>query len=669
MGKTEKRLQKGMRILGIGLTGAIISMALSAMLITGSFSPEAFYDAGYVREDRYVSTVGCIYDYMEGKIDATEAGAYQVWSFPNTLKKYHYFIIKISGIGPEGMQVSFQFYANGVLADTQNVNLKNGENIIEIRQNGANALYMLLPQGVSYENPGIECRERLSVWDAKKFAVFSLLAGLAYLVIISIVWRLLKKRKKGNISFCRTLEKFQMVYSRIVQQHIQMFPPFGKPKARALRRILFFLLIVMMNQVEKRGIAVEADIWCRDVWVYCVILITIAFLSVEKAYRKLHWDSPLVSAWFLFALCMIISDFAVAKRFRHMGIIFLLVFGFLYYVWGNMEDKAELVQDFCGAVKLEFWLDIVYCFFFCPEIPGLRYTGSYLNSNVYAIYIIVPWTVFFTEMLENAHVGRRIAGRASAALGFGIATCMIWKTESRTYLLGSIFVIITAILFWKREKMLRGNKEKGILLCLLAIALIGGAVGQVGITALPKFPKQEQEEITAAYGAGQEIGLSMPEKKRNGFVVKAEAPMSHLVEKFFYSKTLNDFTSGRITFWKAYIRQMNLWGHSYRADVNDRRLAAHNAFLSIAYEYGVLSALVYLFWVIYYIWFSFKYLKREAKRSQYAALPLFLVINMLPVMLFENLEQPFRWEVWIFMYFLAGLLFPKKAGAELGVSR
>ncbi len=666
MGKTEKRLQKGMGILGIVLAGAIISMALSAMLTTGSFSPEAFYDAGYVREERYVSTVGCIYDYMEGNIEATEAGAYQVWSFPNTLKKYHYVIVKIEGLGSDGMEVAFQFYVNGVLADTQNVNMKNGENIIEVKQNEANALYMLLPQGISYENPGIECRERLSVWDTRKFIVFTLLIGLAYLAVIPIVWKQLKRRGKANLLFNRMLDKFQMVYSRIVQQHIEIFPVLGKTKVRILRRLLFFSCIVLINYVEKKGIAVEADIWSRDVWIYCVILILIAFLSIEKTYKKLHWGGSLVSVWFLFSICMIISDFIVAKRFRHVGIIFLVVFGFLYYVWGNMADKAELVQDFCGAVKLEFWLDIGYCFLFCPEIPGIRYTGSYLNSNVYAIYMVVPWTVFFTEMLETARVGRKFAGRVFSALGVGIATCMIWNTESRTYLLGIVFVVLAAILSCKRERVFQGKKEKGILLCLLAAAFLGGAVGQAGITALPKFPREEQA-APVAYGSENETSLLRAGQKGNGAVVKAEAPRNHLIEKFFYSRTLNDFTSGRITFWKAYLRQMNFWGHTYRADVNGRKLAAHNVFLSIAYEYGVLAGLVYLFWVVYYIWSSYKYMKRETKKSQYAALPCFLILNILPVMLFENLEQPFRWEAWAAMYLLAGLLFGGKAKARLMV--
>lgn len=110
---------------------------------------------------------------------------------------------------------------------------------------------------------------------------------------------------------------------------------------------------------------------------------------------------------------------------------------------------------------------------------------------------------------------------------------------------------------------------------------------------------------------------------------------------------------------------MNFWGHHYRAYVNDRKLAAHNVFLSIAYEYGALSALAYLFWIIYYIWFSLKYRKRETGKSQYAALPLFLIINMLPSMLFENLEQPFRWEAWLVMYLLAGLLFGRRAEGKL----
>lgn len=665
MGKTEKRLQKGMGILGIGLAGAIISMALSAMLITGSFSPEAFYDAGFVREERYVSTVGCIYDYMEGNIDATEAGAYQVWNFPDTLKKYNYFIIKIEGLGPDGMQVDFQFYTNGVLADTQNVNLKNGENVIEVRQNEANALYMLLPQGVSYENPGIECREKLSAWDTNKFIIYSLLAGIVYFVIFFTIQKLLKNRKRCKFTLCGILGKFQKVYRKIVQQHIQVFPLIGKTKVRLSRRLLFFFMISVANSTEKKGLSVEPEIWNRNVWIYCVILIVIAFLSIEKAYRKLNWNHPLASVWFLFSLCMIISDFIVAKRFRHIGIIFLTIFGFFYYVWGNMEDKTELTQDICAAVKLEFWLDIGYCFLFCPEIPGIRYTGSYLNSNVYAIYMVVPWTVFFTEMLENAHVGRKFTGRLSAALGVGIATCMIWKTESRTYILGTLFAITAAILFCKREKVFQGKKEKGILLCLLAAALLGGAVGQAGVTVLPKLPRGEGQEVPVAYGLENETSLFRTEQKGNGSIVKEASPMNHLVEKFFYSKTLNDFTSGRITFWKAYVRQMNFWGHHYRAYVNDRKLAAHNVFLSIAYEYGALSALAYLFWIIYYIWFSLKYRKRETGKSQYAALPLFLIINMLPSMLFENLEQPFRWEAWLVMYLLAGLLFGRRAEGKL----
>lgn len=655
MNVTTKNVQKN---IGIILLGVIISMALSAMLLSGSKSLDVFYDAGAVYEESsYNYLVGIEYDNTDRKLKVTEEKGFQGWIFLNNLQKYNYFIIETTGLETDGAPAVFRFYKGDQNVQVMVTRLENGENIIPIYRKDANSVYMELEQGTEYEYNKIQCRENLSVWDATKFLSYSILFFLAYIIIVIIVKKLLEKRKI-HIPLYSVLEKLEKIYEKAAESTRMCFLFSKKKSIRILRRVLFFLLFFIINFEEKFELSsVETSIWRRNVLLYSVLILVITFLSVEKGKKVLRWDNSLVYSWFFFSVCMIMSNFIVRKHFESIGILFISLFGFFYYIWGNMENRVEMMQDLCQAIKWEFWLDIGVCFCFFPAV-GSRYCGSYSNPNVYAINLLVPLTVFFAELAEKENSEKTLLKKMLPSVGIGIITYMLWKTQCRTAFLGLVLMIGVMLLICKREKVLCEKRGRKKFLCVILLFILGGCAGHVGVTALPKVQKVNQAEEVVEYEGSEDVFINA------GIVMKVEAAEpegNRIVDKFLSSRSFDEFTSGRTAFWKAYLRQMNLWGHRFRAQVNGNNWQAHNVFLSIAYEYGILSVVAYLYWVVCYAWYALAYFVKNGKQKIYAAFPLFLIIGIFPVFFFENLEQPFRWEIWIVMYLVVGVLFSKES--------
>ncbi|MCI8483827.1 MAG: O-antigen ligase family protein [Lachnospiraceae bacterium] len=655
MNVTTKNIQKNV---GIILVGVIISMALSAMLLSGSKSFDVFYDGGAVYDEpkgvnNYLA--GIVYDSADGKLKVINEMGYQGWNFPKGLQKYNYFIVKVNKLEKTGIPVVIRFYKNGYEVQTSVTNLKSGENVIQIYRKDANSIYMEVKQGAVYEFCGIQCREKLSLWDTEKFLAYGILFFLIYLMIVVIVQKVLKKNKI-HISIYRMIEKLGKIYEKAAENMRICRLSVNKKTICILRRILFFCLFFLLNFEEKNRLFQPN--WSRNVLIYSGILLVISFLSVEekKEKRKLKWNTSLISAYFLLTVCMILSNFIIEKKFQNLGLILLLIFGFFYYVWSNMEDKTELIQDICVAIKWEFWLDIGRCFLFFPVLSS-RYSGSFYNPNAYAINLMVPLAVFFSEIVESKEIGRKLSFKISSAFGVGMTIYMVWRTQCRTGLLGIILVFGFVIALCRKDKILRKKQERRVMLCLIFFSVLGIGVGQVGLIAFPKIVNEPQQaELVRKYEGNLE-------KESNIFVMEAQAAeieKNRMLEKIYQARTLNDFSSGRIAIWKDYIRQMNLWGHAFRVESGGEFYAAHNGFLEIAYQYGVLSAVVYLYYIAYYIWYAFTYLREKRKKSQYAVFPFFLLVSAIPVLLIENLEEPFRFETWIVMYLVVGILFSKE---------
>ena len=637
-------------IIAILLASIIMGMAFSGMYLSKSCSFEAFYDVGNVYEEfTYALSqgIGIVYNNESGKLEIQEAEACQYWTLPQKLEGYNYVIINLAGLSQEYLDVLFQFYSGENLVDEIPVQLQEGENILEITDKTATILYMRMyqKQGLAYKVKAVEYRESLPVWNGRVFTFASLLFSFCCASILFLCRWVMRKRGI-KLSAAMIQEPLQKIFLKITDKI--NWKPLTPKMAHFWRRVLFFFVIVIISYGERANIS--QAIFSRNVKICCITLLAIALISLERQRKMRNWSHPLASSWFWLVGCMAVSFFIVPKSVN-FGMIYLIVFGFFFFVWGNMERPEEMVHDLCFAIKGEFWLSMVYFCFFFPEQAGYAYQGDFLNPNPLALYLSVSSCVFLTELLDETK--RTFFFFFFSAVGFGFSACMIWKTQCRSVASGLLLAILVAgyILLRSKDSEKKGRR----VLCrfaLMAFIIAGMFLGHTGINTF--HVRENQENV---------LGNGRLSRQKDNFTLQVEAADLHnnkFLKKIFESRSLNEFTSQRIIYWKGYLRQVNFWGHKPKAVINERRRSPHNDFLNIAYRYGVLSVIPYLFYLFYYVFYGYRYFRYYRGQRRYAVFPMMLILVVFPFLLLDILELPFRHVAWFILYLTTGILFEGK---------
>lgn len=647
MGSTAKRRQSTIVIL---LAGLILGMAFSGRYMSKSWSVDAFYDVGNVYEEFtfwFYQGTGIVYNNETKKVEVQQEEANQYWILPLNLKDYNYFIFEIENISTPDADVLFQFYLGETLVKEVPLKLNDGKNILDLTDITANTMYMKMfqEQGLSYGVKSVQYRENITEWNSRTFWAVSLLGFLLCITTLFLA-RWILRRKNISLSITGFIDNLQKVFLKVSEKIGGGILP--QKTVSICRKSIFFFLISFMNYGERFGVSWQE--LSRNIKVYSAALLIVAFISLEKKTKLRNWHHPFALSWFWMIACMVISFLLIPKR-ADMGMIYLLIFGFLFFAWGNMEKPQEMINDLCSAIKWEFWLNMAYSCLFFPEQAGYVYQGIYRNPNIFAIYILVACSVFLTEMVDGKE--EKLLKKGISALGLGISFCMIWKSQCRSVMSGAGLAVIISVYTLLRRKSLR---KKSICLLrgmvLMVIITAGLFLGHAGINAFP----QQQDSMNV---------LDNSSRKKDGDILTlyaeaAQLPNNKLIQKIFTSRSLDDFTSGRIGFWKAYLRQMNLIGHEFRAVINGKRYLPHNGFLFIAYQYGVLSAIPYLLYLFYYMLYGYRYFMSNREKEKYAGFPFLLIVSVFPFLLLDNLESPFQYEAWFVMYFTTGLLLEKR---------
>lgn len=92
---------------------------------------------------------------------------------------------------------------------------------------------------------------------------------------------------------------------------------------------------------------------------------------------------------------------------------------------------------------------------------------------------------------------------------------------------------------------------------------------------------------------------------------------------------LDQYTNGRLSIYKTYLTHLNWKGHDRmgaEAPNGEILVHAHNTYLQVAYDHGILTGGVFLLWVIFGIVSSALYEKRFQEKMRVAGLPLALFL-------------------------------------------
>ncbi len=623
--------------------GLIISFVLCSILMSGNSSIYLFYNVGDVYE-----ISNNIYDMPN-----------QPYGYGITIKdnknQWNYFCVDIKNKDIVNWNIAYEKRENEEVIKSRDydVKLHSGMNLLDVPQNSFNMIKITIADEnkPAYTIKNMQLRENKPTWNFLKAAMIFCMSFIIYTFgsgIILLFWR------RIGITFdlytwVEMLQDIYIVFGRQLSRIIRRFPMMTN--YRNVIRIVSFLMIFLYSfWVEASNLYFPR--FKYHVIIYSFLILIIALASIESDMKRKKWNKILSGSWLILWGMACVSDFLIPKEFRFVGYAMILVIGFYIFVWNNMKNASELLKDFSCAVHIFFVLMTIFCLLFRPETMGIRYTGFSKNPSVFALHLGTFWAVTVSELefrIRRKHNFTKI-------LPFILEACVIivfiWKAQSACPLLcmlGIAFIwFIKTFYFARKEDIYKNFRVVMISFMILLIPVYMGI--DWGINNIPhKLGRTitfEGEESSARIEYGMVVHASD---------LKEKFERNRLVQKFSRNN-LSGMLSGRDYYYRAFLRDMNLFGHKKRVRVWGYERLPHNAIIAIAHRYGVFASIPYIVMLITVISRTFKYSKRK---SEYAAMPFYVCLSTIVMSMVDNVELPFIWLPWFGLYLMMGVVFVK----------
>lgn len=641
------------------ITGILFAFAGACMVTSGSRSMEKFYNAGEVYDmprsnlkqnwntDLRYDTEQLVWEVQKDAVIKNIVISEGNWEY------VYMYLSRLNRESFDATIICYDIYNNSVYSEE--VNLWEGHNVLKIPNVKYTRMDIFIANqaGLTFDIEKMQFRETAPIFSTHNFTkvFFPLLAGFLLLTGgIGAVW----KRKGKHIAGFAGLYGLQEVFMYVGSAGERLSQRYSEQIRSRIRTFLFAVLILgtQVAYVLRLHRTAFRYVELAAIGILCLI----AFLCWEKPLKRLNWKNGLVASWTAVWTLSIISDFFVQKVYAYEGICMLFGMGFVFFMWGNMEHRERLLCEFLRGVTGSFWMIAAYCFLFRPYLPGYRYSGHNLGPNGFAMYVLFVFMAVLAQMhfdLQNKKVRRR---ELLYGIMLGICGCFLWKTQSVISLMLAVFVMLLFSL-----KVWMNKRKLGILGLVVYLCLVG--IGYVGCDfCVYNVPRMLNLEIK------YENDFYMDTVVEHPFLLDVGAAEpgndNRLLYKLKTSTSLDELTTGRSKFWKAYLREMNLWGHRNKARFYGKTQDAHNGVLEFMYRYGIFAAVPYILMVLYSLAYAVQYFGRHWRADKYAFFVLLSALTCFGMLMLENIEIPFVRLNWYGLYFVLGVYFDNEKTME-----
>lgn len=635
-----------LRITIIIMCGVIASLSCAAMWVSGSFNLNRFcnieaYDVTKAERE----ALGVALQYVEqkaGVINVTETEAVKRIDIKGAMVPWQTLVLDLDEMNREHMVWEINFLdKQGNQVYTQEVQLTEGENVVELPKEKFAAMEIRI-----YEQTGSEFLIRkMQLLKGDKIVKTSQYLGttviffIIYLLVVYVCSKVWKKRKGHGKASKNLIYVFNSKLQDIYLKAGSMLPNWGEKYSQKsismARRILLLGMLYYMLVINNRDTYFNPQYFLRHVVIWAIFLITTGALCKEGNLRKLRWNVPFAGVWTVFFIWVCISEFLVKKRLCGWGYLMLFAAGFLFFMWGNMKKPEQFQRDIVKAIEWFSVINLVFCLISRPRIEGLSYQGIAWNPNIYAQYLMPMAVVFFAE--ADAWILKRQKGKICFyAAMTGCCYYLGWISQSRTVLLSLAAVLIVFIIKQMRNVAMLQAKKR-VLIFMTAVCVIGVPAAAFSNWCINNIAEKLETQIVFPRD-DYKIEVKVPSLKLEVQAMETGIRESRVVRKLVESNDMESITSGRNLYWKAYLRDMNLWGHEYQLEIWGAKRGEHSGFITIAYRYGVFAIIPYLLIIGYLVRYSWHYMK---KQKHYAFYPIGITMGMICILLVENVERPF----------------------------
>lgn len=421
----------------------------------------------------------------------------------------------------------------------------------------------------------------------------------------------------------------------------------------------------------------------------CVFMGLMLLGSLSGTIHPVKFHKPMAFCWFGAAALTTLSGLTQSSSYLPDGVLMLVILPVLYICWCN-QDRQHILGLLLKICRISLMIFLVVSFLLA-EITQKKYSGLFSNPNNASYYLAVVSVALIVEVLyaeKKAHLVWDI-------LLLAAATAMDYYSNSRS---GPLAVLCAAGL--GVSIYLLTHKRQDNFRCLLRLCA-GAAASVICISGLlyvfqlrdflplPYYNVQTQE----LYLSPRWESLYHPDPAPSGpstpntpstpsdpvtpntpNTPSDPATPSKPGTDFFGTdgfenlnqekteigdKTADSFSTGRISIWKAYAKDLNLWGHestpAVYIDILQRDITStHMTILQVGYESGIIAGILYLLMNltsgIGTILFAWKH-----RSEKYALMPLMLTVTFGVLSMLGSCHVAF-WHWTTIMYYF--VLFP-----------
>ena len=640
--------------------GSIICICVSSMIISKSVNINRFYDVGKVCDifESDYQTPGAGIEYLQNpdRFCIKASDAYKEIDL-HMQYEWKYIIIKITNLNAEELHTRIIFYDDDrEEVGTQEITLVQGKKCIKVEGDisYSNILMSFWETGTEFYIEDMQFCEEKPMFSWSQFIKNIFCIFFVY----SIVSLCILKKWGENIADYLKKEKWykivsglQCFYQDIYEMCGEVFKKLGRAR-KWCRAGLFFVMLMYMQIIMNLGYYEIDKKYKFQILICAVIVFFIALLCGEGHVKKVNWKNKLVGSWMVLWIFACISDFIVTKRYIFSGYVMLFSVGFFFFMWCNMGKKEVIIQEFMTAIKLTFVANVIFCIFCRPEIKGVRYNGGYYNPVMFAMYLLFVWIVILQNIDTKLQKKSKFISYSTDILMGAVLLTFMWKTQSSS---GILPAILTFIIFFLKQVV--QHRKKIYLLCTVAI-VIGSFTGVATEWTMNHIPYLTHTEIKFENETyAQKIDDKLFTVEVYADDGKQSITQSRVLQKILKRNSLEKFTTGRSVYWMGYLREMNLFGNENKVQLWGKKRWPHNGYIAIAYRYGVFAVIPYTVMIGCCICYSWRYLKGK---KEYGLFIFLGNICSFILILMENLELPFLFLCWFFMYLMMGILFVKE---------
>lgn len=328
---------------------------------------------------------------------------------------------------------------------------------------------------------------------------------------------------------------------------------------------------------------------------FCLFVLAIV-LNSGNAQRRPYISKIFLFLYISFSVTFIIGAvFTVRMSSILLGGTYIVSMILIVLFCQEEERKKALINGLFNSIILNYFIIIVISLFTINAKEQIQYAGLFDNPNSLGVFCIAAFIAFLYECVYKE--------KYIYFIGLGTCLSVAFATQSRTVLLCFIVnAVIICIYALIRRKVINFKYIFaviiGAVITFLLIFYISPFFDDIKNTVLqPEYTIDEKGQGVEGQGETDlDNTADVPSESE-----KIEIPLE---DRDFNRVTHGitdggDVLSGRMGIWKTYLSDINLAPHNDsqlpQVDGETISFSAHNTYIHLAYCFGVLCGILYLF--------------------------------------------------------------------------